>query len=100
MRARVLDGVPARELKSVADQIKADIGSGVVSVVGTDEGKASIVVAVTEDLVERFDAVSLVRLGSAALGGKGVAAGAGIWRRPVAPIPPKRRRPTRRSRPR
>ena len=69
--ARVLDGVPARELKSVADQIKADIGSGVVSVVGTDEGKASIVVAVTEDLVERFDAVSLVRLGSAALGGKG-----------------------------
>ncbi len=69
--SRVLDGVPARELKSVADQIKADIGSGVVSVVGTDEGKASIVVAVTEDLVERYDAVALVRLGSAALGGKG-----------------------------
>ena len=37
----------------------------------SEDGKASIVVAVTPDLTSRFNAVDLVRLGSAALGGKG-----------------------------
>jgi alanyl-tRNA synthetase len=40
-------------------------------VISADEGKASIVVAVTEDLIGRVSAVDLVRVGSAALGGKG-----------------------------
>jgi alanyl-tRNA synthetase len=35
------------------------------------DGKAAIVVGVTDDLVDRFDAVELVRLAAAALGGKG-----------------------------
>ena len=35
------------------------------------DGKASAVVAVTEDLTDRFSAVELVRIASAALGGKG-----------------------------
>jgi len=39
--------------------------------VAREEGKASIVVGVTDDLVTRFDAVELVKLGAAALGGKG-----------------------------
>jgi alanyl-tRNA synthetase len=69
--ARSLDGVPARELKGVADGLKQEIGSGVVAVVSNDDGKASLVVAVTEDLTGRFNAVDLVRAGSAALGGKG-----------------------------
>jgi alanyl-tRNA synthetase len=69
--ARTLDGVPARELKGMADAMKAEIGSGVVVVIGGDEGKASIVVGVTDDLTDRLSAVDLVRVGSAALGGKG-----------------------------
>ncbi|WP_028794986.1 alanine--tRNA ligase [Thalassobaculum salexigens] len=68
---RSLDGVPARELKGVADGLKQEIGSGVVAVVSNDDGKASLVVAVTDDLTGRFSAVDLVRAGSAALGGKG-----------------------------
>ncbi|MGE5504528.1 MAG: alanine--tRNA ligase [Actinomycetota bacterium] len=68
---RVLDGVPAKDLKGMADEIKKQIGSGVVALVGTADGKASLVVAVTEDLVGRFNAVDLVRVGSEALGGKG-----------------------------
>jgi alanyl-tRNA synthetase len=68
---RLLDGVPARELKGVVDDIKTQIGSGVVAVVSNTEGKASLVVGVTDDLTERFDAVQLVRAGSAAVGGKG-----------------------------
>jgi len=68
---RVLDGVPARELKGLADSLKTEIGSGVVLIVGADEGKASVVVAVTDDLTGRISAVDLVRIGAQALGGKG-----------------------------
>jgi alanyl-tRNA synthetase len=68
---RLVDGVPGRELKSLADDLKRRISSGVVAVVSRTDGKAAIVVGVTPDLTGRFDAVELVRLGAAALGGKG-----------------------------
>ena len=68
---RLLDGVPARELKSLADELKKQIGSGVVAIVATHEGKAAIVVGVTDDLKARFDARELVKAGVAALGGQG-----------------------------
>ncbi len=69
--ARVLDGMPAGDLKPLADTLKAKIGSGVVALVAVNEGKASLVVAVTEDLTKRFSAVDLVKVGAEALGGKG-----------------------------
>ena len=69
--ARLLEGIPARELKSMVDEIKKQISSGIVAIVAVDKGKASIVVGVTDDLVEAFSAVDLVRIGSLALGGKG-----------------------------
>jgi alanyl-tRNA synthetase len=68
---RVLEGIPPRELKSFADDLKKQIGSGVVAICGKDDGKASLVVGVTDDITDQFDAVALVRIGSAALGGKG-----------------------------
>jgi alanyl-tRNA synthetase len=68
---RVVEGVPGRELKSLADDLKRRIGSGVIAAVSRADGKAAIVVGVTEDLTGRFDAVELVRLGAEALGGKG-----------------------------
>jgi alanyl-tRNA synthetase len=68
---RVLDNVPAKDLKGMADEIKKQVGSGVIALVGTADGKASLVVAVTDDLTPRFNAVDLVRTGSEALGGKG-----------------------------
>ena len=59
-------------LKSLADQGKKQIGSGVVALVATSEdGKASVVVGVTPDLTSRFSAVDLVRKASEVLGGKG-----------------------------
>ena len=63
--------MPGRELRSLADDLKRKIGSGVVAVVSRAEGKAALVVGVTDDLIDRFDAVELVRLGAEALGGKG-----------------------------
>jgi alanyl-tRNA synthetase len=69
--SRLVDGVPAKDLKSLADDLKKEVGSGVVALVSTADGKASLVVGVTEDLAGRINAVDLVRVGSAALGGKG-----------------------------
>ncbi len=68
---KVLDGMPAKELKSLADDMKGQVGSGVVAVVSNTDGKASLVVGVTDDLTDQFSAVDLVRAGSAAVGGKG-----------------------------
>ena len=68
---KVLDGFPPKDLKPMADDLKKQIGSGVVALVATNDGKASIVVAVTEDLTGTHNAVDLVKIGSEALGGKG-----------------------------
>ncbi|SDD92309.1 alanine--tRNA ligase [Rhodospira trueperi] len=68
---RLLSDVPAKDLKGMADEIKKQIGSGVVALVNTADGKVSLVVGVTEDLKGTHDAVALVRAGSAAVGGKG-----------------------------
>jgi alanyl-tRNA synthetase len=68
---RLLDGMPAKDLKGLADEIKKSVGSGVVALVAVNDGKVSLVVGVTEDLVENINAVDLVRAGSGAVGGKG-----------------------------
>ncbi len=68
---RAVADVPPRELKPMVDSLKQQLGSGVAAVVSASDGKASLVVGVTEDLTDRINAVELVRAGSAALGGKG-----------------------------
>jgi alanyl-tRNA synthetase len=70
--ARAVSGVEMKDLKSMADEAKQSLGSGVVAIVAlAEDGKASVVVAVTPDLVARHSAVDLVRIASAILGGKG-----------------------------
>jgi alanyl-tRNA synthetase len=71
LAARNLGEVPARELKGLAEAIGKQLGSGVVALVSTAEGKASVVVGVSPDLTGRFNAVELVRAASTAVGGKG-----------------------------
>ncbi|HEY4042837.1 MAG TPA: alanine--tRNA ligase [Rhodopila sp.] len=71
LSVRNLGEVPARDLKGLADAIGKQQGSGVVALVSSAEGKASIVVAVSPDLTGRISAVDLVRAASAAVGGKG-----------------------------
>ncbi|MBS0531153.1 MAG: alanine--tRNA ligase [Proteobacteria bacterium] len=72
LMARAVEGIEIKDLKSLVDAGKKQIGSGVVALVATsDDGKASVVVGVTSDLVARFSAVDLVRKASEVLGGKG-----------------------------
>lgn len=68
---KVLQGMGAKNLKPMVDDLKGKIGSGVVTLVAVNDGKASIVVGVTEDLTGRFSAVDLVKIGAEALGGEG-----------------------------
>ena len=70
--ARAVTGIELKDLRSLADEGKKQVGSGVVAIVGlSDDGKAGIVVGVTNDLTSRFNAVDLVKKGAEALGGKG-----------------------------
>ncbi len=70
--ARSVSGIELKDLRSMADEGKRQVGSGVVAIVGlTGDGKAGLVVGVTEDLTKRFNAVDLVKKGAEVLGGKG-----------------------------
>ncbi|MCG8503615.1 MAG: alanine--tRNA ligase [Sphingomonadales bacterium] len=69
--SRKLDDVAPKDLRALADTAKTKIGSGVVALVAVNEGKAALLVGVTEDLTGRINAVDLVRVGAEALGGKG-----------------------------
>jgi alanyl-tRNA synthetase len=69
--SRVLADFPAKDLKPMVDDLKKKLGSGVVLLISTDEGKASIVVGVTDDLTAKVSAVELVKRGVEVLGGKG-----------------------------
>jgi alanyl-tRNA synthetase len=68
---RVLNGVPGKDLRGMADEFKKQLGSGVVALISVEDGKVSAVVGVTDDLVRRLSAVDLVKAGVAKLGGKG-----------------------------
>jgi alanyl-tRNA synthetase len=70
--ARAVSGIELKDLRSLADEGKRQVGSGIVAIVATaEDGKAGIVVGVTDDLTKRFNAVDLVRRGAEVLGGKG-----------------------------
>ncbi|MGD9670688.1 MAG: alanine--tRNA ligase [Hyphomicrobiaceae bacterium] len=67
-----VSGVEMKDLKSLADEGRAKLGSGVVAVANASaDGKLGIVVAVTKDLTDKFNAVDLVRAASERSGGKG-----------------------------
>lgn len=68
---RQLQEIPAKDLKPLADQLKVDIGSGIVILTSVIEGKVALVIGVTSDLTGRISAVDLVKEGAEALGGKG-----------------------------
>ncbi|HKN31566.1 MAG TPA: alanine--tRNA ligase [Roseiarcus sp.] len=69
---RTVQGLEAKDLKPLADDAKAKLGSGVVAIANSSpDGKASLVVAVTPDYASRISAIDLVRAGAEALGGKG-----------------------------
>ncbi len=69
--AQLLDGVPAKDLRGLADAAKGQLGSGIAAFVAVNDGKAALLVGVTDDLTAKYSAVDLVRAGAEAIGGKG-----------------------------
>jgi alanyl-tRNA synthetase len=70
--ARTVQGLNPKDLRSLVDDGKKQVGSGIVAIVGvTEDGKAGLAVGVTDDLVKSHSAVDLVKIGAVALGGKG-----------------------------
>jgi alanyl-tRNA synthetase len=70
--ARAVQGLNPKDLRGLIDDGKRQVGSGIVAIVGiTEDGKAGLAVGVTDDLTGSYNAVDLVKVGAAALGGKG-----------------------------
>ncbi len=68
---RCLDGVNPKDLRGLIEDAKKQIGSGIVALVALNEGKGALGVGVTDDLLGKWNAVDLVRVGAEVLGGKG-----------------------------
>jgi len=97
--SRAVSGVEAKDLKGLVDDAKKLVGSGVVAIANASaDGKAGVVVGVTDDLTARFNAVDFVRVASEKLGGKGgggrpdLAQAAGPTRKRSTPRWPRSRR--------
>ena len=69
--ARKLDGVPAKELRTMVDDLKKREGSGVFVVLTVAEGKAALAVGVSNDQTTSNNAIRLVQVGAKAMGGQG-----------------------------
>ncbi|MDQ2861576.1 MAG: DHHA1 domain-containing protein, partial [Pseudomonadota bacterium] len=69
---RVIEGVSAKDMRPLVDEARKRLGvGGVVAYAAVNEGKASIAIALTPDLIGRFDAAELARAAVAAMGGQG-----------------------------
>ena len=69
---KVVENVSAKDMRPLVDEARKRLGQGgVVAYAAVNEGKASIAVALTPDLVGRFDAAVLARAAVAAMGGQG-----------------------------
>ncbi len=70
-RQQVLTDLPPKELRSIVDQGKKEIKSGIIMACCTFEGKVGVAIGVTDKLVDKFDATKLVKVVAEILGGKG-----------------------------
>ena len=68
---RASSTTPPKDLRGVVDDARKQLGSGIAAYVTVNEGKAAIAVALTADLVGRFDAAALARAAVLAMGGQG-----------------------------
>ena len=68
---KILENTPAKELKSLADQIRLNASATVICLISIQNDKVSIVVSLSHDCEGQLNAVSLVRVAAEVIGGKG-----------------------------
>lgn len=70
--AQIVEGIESKDLKSIAEAARDKIAPGIVAIITVAaDSKAGLVVCVSSELAASLSAVELVRIGAAALGGKG-----------------------------
>jgi alanyl-tRNA synthetase len=69
--AQSLSGVSGKDLRSLIDEHKARLKSGVVLLVADTGDRAAVAAGVTDDLTGRISAIDLVRVAAEAMGGRG-----------------------------
>ena len=67
----ILEDIDGKNLRSLIDECKKDLGSGIICLISRDNKKATIAIGVTNDLLDIFDSVQLVRIASEKMSGKG-----------------------------
>tara|TARA_B100001109_G_C18723738_1_gene408540 strand:- start:34 stop:810 length:777 start_codon:yes stop_codon:yes gene_type:complete len=71
VRFQKVEDLPPKDLRKLVDNGKIDLVDGIVIVFASSESKVGIAVGITENLLNRYDAVKLVKIGSEVIGGKG-----------------------------
>ena len=71
LRLQKIDGLPSKELRKLVDKGKKDLGEGIVIVFASKDQKVGIAVGITDNLIDKYDAVKLVKIGSKIIGGHG-----------------------------
>ena len=66
-----LDGVEAKSLRIMVDDLKNQLGSAVIAFASVTDGKVNLIAGVTEDLTAKIKAGELVNLMAQQVGGKG-----------------------------
>tara|TARA_B110001452_G_scaffold152385_1_gene126787 strand:- start:410 stop:1813 length:1404 start_codon:yes stop_codon:yes gene_type:complete len=71
LRFQNIDGLPTKELRKLVDKGKKELIDGIVVVFASKDNKVGIAVGVTDKLINKFDAVQFVKVGSEIIGGQG-----------------------------
>lgn len=71
VHAQRVDGMEGGELRTLADQIRDKLNSGVIALGGVKDDKVSLLVVVTKDLTGKLKAGELIKEMAAAVGGTG-----------------------------
>lgn len=66
-----LNGVEAKSLRVIVDDLKNQLGSGIIVFATENEGKVNLIVGVTDDLTSKVKAGELVNVMAQTVGGKG-----------------------------
>ncbi len=71
IRFQKVEGLPPKELRKLVDIGKKELKNGIIVVFASLDGKVGLAVGVTEELVDKYDAVKFAKTGSEVIGGKG-----------------------------
>ncbi len=71
VRFQKVDDLPPKELRKLVDAGKKELKKGIVIVFASLEDKVGLAVGITDELIDKYDAVTFAKTGSEIIGGKG-----------------------------